>query len=273
MSISKELRDAIDRIDRTRGGLKVDMNFYIDDWCKELGWSDDSSIADHAREVQSEIRRHLKTSLNQLFFRRKKRLVGRKGKPNSKTASGSEVLTDIEEKMTPEARILLALMLVGAGYASYKLQQMHKQKQISTHSPLRDQLPVQPILWKLILVINVKHQNLLKRMEEKGLSLVNQDELMEATQYLWLGREQELKANTELTYWLNGDVVRESNSSEYDVHLVEMELPRNITELQPKVSFIDRRDAFDQVVKDGKVIRVTPRLPSEAFANTGVYEL
>lgn len=268
MSISKELRDAIDRIDKMHDREKADMKAYIGDWCQELGWSDDSSISKHAKTIEKELRSELETQLDKLFYTKIPRKIRR---AIYKSNSGGDALKNIENKMSVKTLVVVALALTSAGYVAHKLQQRQPLRTASLE-PSRSVLTPHNT-WKLVLVINAKHQDLLDRIKEEGLSSIDQEELMKATQYLWMGTEQDLKANTKLTQWLNGDVVRESNSSEYDVHLVEILLNKHEDGLHVGASQLQRLDAFKQVVKHHEIVRITKRLPSEAFANTGVYEL
>lgn len=154
-----------------------------------------------------------------------------------------------------------------------KRSQSEEPSQIGTIAPPRKAAPVVSNSWFLVLVVNVRHQELLEEIREQRTILPEQcDALYHATQFLRMGNLAEFKQSS-----LNERKIEEfANSqfhpSEYDVHFVSIELNHAESGFEAGVSQIDRLDAFERLPEILKRVSVSPRLPSRAYRQTGVYK-
>ncbi|RMG19606.1 MAG: hypothetical protein D6729_04765 [Deltaproteobacteria bacterium] len=125
-----------------------------------------------------------------------------------------------------------------------------------------------------MLVINAdRHKNVIDALRSGGVKALEGEQLYKATQSLWVGTEEEFR-DSKLAEWFREErAVAEESKSEYDVHLVRVDLPADDVGLHRDVNQVDRADAFRRIqsMKDVRVT-VSDRLPSDAYGTTGVYK-
>lgn len=249
-------------------------------WCEILGWapevadiamSMDRAHAAHmgriAIKFESEVRQH-KVSASKVargadLAKRAGALFndGLRADPRDYTDASDEAMS----KMEPRDYILIALAIAAAGYVVYRLTR-------------RPQRPVQappvtttaaPTRWVLVLVINAGRDGVIDALRSGGVAALEGDQLYQATQALWLGPEAEFRRSN-LSEWFS-EARAVAEPSEYDVHLVRVELSSDDPGLHRNANQMDRLDAFRRFQSMGFKATVSPRLPSDAYGTTDVY--
>lgn len=129
---------------------------------------------------------------------------------------------------------------------------------------------------KYILVLLIKsdrYQELIHSLENNSnnrrLQLEDSSKLYGATQGLWIGEKSKFDRTQINQKLINCSPV--SNTSEYDVHFVKIELDENDDRFYHNVNPMDRRDAFIELGKRSPQITVSDRLPCKAYENTEFY--
>ncbi len=127
--------------------------------------------------------------------------------------------------------------------------------------------------WVIVLVISARHEKLLRVLQDQKCITENEcDALYRSTQFLWMGTQLEF-ANSPLNPQIIKELASsEFNHSEYDVHFVRIELNRHESGFEQNASQLDRLDAFNELPMTSKSVRVSRRLPSSAYGQTGVYK-
>ena len=197
-----------------------------------------------------------------------------------------------DEKMYKVKIVLLvAFALTGAALLLYLLNQGQNkgQKQTSEqdqqgNAPLADQsqsgsgIAIDKGKYVLILVIDASKQAVLQSLRESKKIVPSEcQSLYEATKALLIVKKSDFDKNDELSDWFSEDrAVQENESSEYDVYLVKIELSQDVAGFGKNANSAARYDAFralSQVpAKLGQEIKISPRLPSAAYKNIGVYQ-
>ncbi|MFO0695416.1 MAG: hypothetical protein U0230_17770 [Polyangiales bacterium] len=168
-------------------------------------------------------------------------------------------------EMKAEDYLLIALTVAAAGYAIHRFAR--RPPESPSAPPV---LPVgEPSQRVLVLVINASRDGVIHALRSGGLAALEGDLLYQATQALWLGSEAEYR-NSNMSDWFSNDRAV-SEPSEYDVHLVRVELPSDDPGLHRNANQMDRLDAFRRFQSASLKATVSPRLPSEAYGTTEVY--
>ena len=120
----------------------------------------------------------------------------------------------------------------------------------------------------LVLVVNAGRESVIDAVRTGGVAALNGDQLYQATQALWLGKETDFELS--LGGWFNKERVV-SEPSEYDVYLIRVEMAGDDPGLHRNANQLDRLDAFRRFQSMGFKATVSPRLPSDAYGTTDVY--
>jgi len=132
-------------------------------------------------------------------------------------------------------------------------------------------------LWKktptnslvLIIVINANRESVINALRSGGMTALESNQLYEVTQALWLGSEVDFEKSS-LREWFNENrAVRET--SEYDVHLIRVDLSSDDPGLHRDANQLDRLDAFQRLRSTHTKTYVSPRLPSDAYGTNTIY--
>lgn len=168
-------------------------------------------------------------------------------------------------KMEAKDYLLIALAVAAAGYVIYRLA---RQPSESRGAPPARPAAV-PTRWVLVLVINAGRDGVIDALRSGGVAALEGDQLYQATQALWLGPEAEFRRSN-LSEWFS-EARAVAEPSEYDVHLVRVELSSDDPGLHRNANQMDRLDAFRRFQSMGFKATVSPRLPSDAYGTTDVY--
>ena len=167
--------------------------------------------------------------------------------------------------------VLIAFFLVAVGYALFRISRRDsEQGEQNSQIPGRRMPSKQKERWILVLVINADKTTVLQTIQNEGkLTPDLQSSLYRATQALWLGSETEFQTLS-FPKWFSSDS-QVDEYSEYDVHLAKVTLGENDSRFGPSVNQMDRMDAFEQLVKRGVQVELSPRVSSEAYALDEIY--
>lgn len=283
--LDRAVRDVGERVPiRERARDRTLLRSCVLAWCEILGWapevadiamSMDRAHAAHmgriAIKFESEVRQH-KVSASKVargadlakdLAKRAGAFIndGLRADPWDYTDASDEAMS----KMEPRDYILIALAIAAAGYVVYLLRS-------------RPQRPVEapPVTttaattrWVLVLVINAGRDGVIDALRSGGVAALKGDQLYQATQALWLGPEAEF-CGSNLSEWFS-EARAVAEPSEYDVHLVRVELSSDDPGLHHNANQMDRLDAFRRFQSMGFKATVSPRLPSDAYGTTDVY--
>jgi len=160
--------------------------------------------------------------------------------------------------------LLIALTVAAFGYVVYRLTRKPSRQEPLTASPV-----VEPARKVLVLVINARHERVIDALRAGGGSALQEDQLYEATQALWFGSVAEFERSG-LAQWF-GTERAVTEPSEYDVHLIRLDVAADDAGLHRNANQMDRLDAFRRFQATGFKATVSPRLPSDAYGTTDVY--
>ncbi len=182
----------------------------------------------------------------------------------SADADFGDVTDQAISKMQTRDYLLIALAVAAAGFVVYRLArgQRHGER---AHVPVA----VDTQRRILILVVNAGRHAVVDALRAGGGEALQGDQLYKATQALWVGSASEFE-RTGLEAWFGVDRAV-SEQSEYDVHLVRIDLAEDDPGLHRKVNPLDRLDAFRRFQARGFKATVSPRLPSDAYDTTDIY--
>lgn len=180
--------------------------------------------------------------------------------------------------------VLIGFVIVAVGYWLYIINRQEKQPQqptrrtetrpneyVSTSSSLLVQTPpVQRITKQfLVLVISALQIDFLNSiLAKKQISFSDGEQLYELTKYLWTGSETDFDKRISN---INSYSVSQGEESEYDIHLVYIELKLTDSGFNPTVNQLDRYDAFRKLSDLAVDFVISPRLQMEAYGNFEVY--
>ena len=172
--------------------------------------------------------------------------------------------------------VLLIVVLVGA--ALYLKKQQDEQSQLPTpresvsnrpSTPVEISLVQENTKQVLILVISASQVEFLESLKDKNPIDVSDAELLyQITRYLWLGSETEISQKIPD---INEYSVVKGSESEYNIYLVEIKLKQDDEGFKPNVNQLDRYDAFRKLADLAGEVKVSDRLPIEAYENLEVY--
>jgi hypothetical protein len=180
--------------------------------------------------------------------------------------------------------VIIAFVITAVGYWLYKINRQKEQTQqptrrpeprpneyVSTSSSLLVQTPpVQRITKQfLVLVISALQIDFLNSiLAKKQISFSDGEQLYELTKYLWTGSETDFEQRISN---INSYSVSQGEESEYDIHLVYIELKLTDSGFNPTVNQLDRYDAFRKLSDLVVDFKISPRLQMEAYGNFEVY--
>jgi hypothetical protein len=122
----------------------------------------------------------------------------------------------------------------------------------------------------LVLVINAQQEEILNSLSS-NLKVTADDceNLYRATKYLWMGTQAEF-SQSELKEWFDSPCeVQESEQSEYDVKLVQIDLEKSHPGFEQQA--INRLPAFRELPDNSRFLKISPRLSSKAYENPQLY--
>ncbi|MBD2415750.1 hypothetical protein FACHB389_25970 [Nostoc calcicola FACHB-389] len=192
-----------------------------------------------------------------------------------------------EYMMEVKIVLLVAFALAGAGLLLYLLKQgQNDRPKQKSELDQNENLPSTPaednsaaVQGKhiLILVIDARKETVLQSLRENKKIVQGESQaLYDATKALLTVKKSHFDQSTELTElkkWFSKDrAVPEAESSEYDIYLVKIELSQDVPGFGINVNAVERYNAFRNLPElvSGEV-EISPRLPSAAYKNIGVY--
>lgn len=279
LDLERALRDVEDRTQIWRRAR--DQRLFrssVQAWCDVLDWpaevadlalSLDRSHAAHlgrvAARVDAEVRDRKKSSSWAA------RLADRAKQAGAFVSDGLRAedadYMDAERamlKMDTRDYLLIALAVAAGGYVVYRLTRKPSRPEPLAASPV-----VEPARKVLVLVINAGRESLIDALRAGGGSALQRDQLYQATQALWLGSAAEFERSG-LAQWF-GTERAVTEPSEYDVHLIRLDMAADDAGLHRNANQMDRLDAFRRFQATGFKATVSPRLPSDAYGTTDVY--
>lgn len=233
----------------------------VEAWCEELDWPLE------AAHLGLELDRDQAAHLGRLAFAFDTAVKETKKRRSPPVNAGDYIRARDEAMSKMEAKdyLLIALAAAAAGYVIYRLA---RQPSESRNAPPARPAAV-PTRWVLVLVINAGRDGVIDALLSGGVAALEGDQLYQATQALWLGPEDEFR-RTNLSEWFS-EARAVPEPSEYDVHLVRVELSSDDPGLHRNANHMDRLDAFRRFQSMGFKATVSPRLPSDAYGTTDVY--
>lgn len=280
LDLERALRDVEDRTQIWRRAR--DQRLFrssVQAWCDVLDWpaevadlalSLDRSHAAHlgrvAARVDAEVRDRKKSSS------RAARLADRAKQAGAFVSDGlraedadyMDATDGAMLKMDTRDYLLIALAVAAGGYVVYRLTRKPSRPEPLAASPV-----VEPARKVLVLVINAGRESVIDALRAGGGSALQGDQLYQATQALWLGSAAEFERSG-LAQWF-GTERAVTGPSEYDVHLIRLDIAADDAGLHCNANQMDRLDAFRRFQATGFKASVSPRLPSDAYGTTDVY--
>lgn len=253
----------------------------VEAWCEAFDWPPE--VVTHGMALEREHAAHLGRALFQFesTVRARKKSTSKvawvadTGKSVGSLVSAGlrsdatdyiDASDEAMSKMEPRDYLLIALAVAAAGYVIYRLARprSHPTESRPAHTPA-----ARPDRWSLVLVVNAERSRVIGGLRDGGVVSLDGDQLYQATQALWFGPAADFEASS-LSSWF--DETREVvENSEYDVHLIKLELDGDDRGLRRNANQMDRLDAFRRVKAKGYKCVVSPRLPSDAYGTTDVY--
>lgn len=123
--------------------------------------------------------------------------------------------------------------------------------------------------WVLVLVINVRHETVLRALEAGATGDLAEDELYNAVQSRWFGSSREY-CGLRLTGWFSR-TANPANETEYDVRMARFDLDHDDPGFHRGASELEQVDAFRRLAASSAAVGLSPRLPPEAYGTTEVY--
>jgi hypothetical protein len=163
-------------------------------------------------------------------------------------------------KMEPKDYILIALAIAASGYVCNRLSQRPQRQSEAPPPPTTMAVPTR---WVLVLVINAGKERVIEALRSGGVAALHGDQLYQATLALWVGPETEF-LRSKLAEWFT-EACAVSEPSEYDVHLVRVEVSSDDPGLHRNANQMDRLDAFRRFQSRGVPSTLSPRLPADAY--------
>ncbi|MEA5530050.1 hypothetical protein VB638_10705 [Dolichospermum sp. UHCC 0684] len=182
--------------------------------------------------------------------------------------------------------VIIAFVITAVGYWLYIINRQKEQTQqpqqptrrpetrqneyvFTSPSPPVQTPPVQRIKQVLVLVISASQIDFLNSISAKRqISFSEGEQLYELTKYLWTGSEIDYQQRISN---INRYSVSQGEESEYDIHLVYIELKLTDSGFNPTVNQLDRYDAFRKLSDLAVDFKISPRLQMEAYGNFEVY--
>ena len=162
--------------------------------------------------------------------------------------------------------VLLGLVITGVGFI---IDQLNQKTRLTSDndSYLLDFSPT-TLPQKLILIVNALKKDCLEKIQNQGNKIQPEDcdKLYRATKFLWMGTKDELDNN-----FKNYDayIAQQDQESEYDVYLVQIDLPEMMEGFKQDANTLERIDAFRELIN--LPIKISPRLKVSIYENTNVY--
>ncbi|WP_052312614.1 hypothetical protein [Geminocystis herdmanii] len=164
--------------------------------------------------------------------------------------------------------VFLSLNITAFGLVIYKITESVSS---SNNDGYFLNLSSTPISQKLILIVNALKKDCLDKIKNQDNRILPEDteKLYRATSFLWMGIESEL--NEQFKNY--SDYIAETDQeSEYDIYIVEINLPEVKEGLKKDVDKLSRIDAFRELSDLPDLeIKISPRLKVSVYENTNVY--
>ncbi|TAE61515.1 MAG: hypothetical protein EAZ87_01565 [Nostocales cyanobacterium] len=180
--------------------------------------------------------------------------------------------------------VLIGFVIVAVGYWVYIINRQKEQAQQPTRRPeIRQneyvsnspspaiQTPSIERITKqfLVLVISASQIDFLNSiLEKRSIDFNDGENLYELTKYLWTGSEADYKT---IQSNISRYQVYSGQESEYDIHLVSIEIKQIDPGFKPNVNQLDRYDAFRKLSDLTVDFQISPRLQMEAYGDFAVY--
>lgn len=124
----------------------------------------------------------------------------------------------------------------------------------------------------LVLVISAEKPDFIESLRTKNNINVNDsEELYEMTKYLWLGSSHENEFTQKIDNIKAQYSVPNGKESEYDIHLLSINLKQPEHRFKKNTDQLDRYDAFRELSNLVVNFDISPRLQMEAYTNFEVY--
>lgn len=165
--------------------------------------------------------------------------------------------------------VFLGLIITGVAVVVDKLNKestsTSNQRRTRSTSVLSPKATIAP---QLILIVNASKKDCLDKIKNQGNKIQTEDcdKLYRATKFLWMGTKDELDNN-----FKNYDayIAQQDQESEYDVYLVQIDLPEMMEGFKQDANTLERIDAFRELIN--LPIKISPRLKVSIYENTNVY--
>lgn len=278
-NFTQALHDIMDVLKSKQNLNNEDLfRFAVEAWCEKLGWPEHAAHYgfDPGNVSQfvnlKDFHKHLSNAENQAgqplgFSRILRKLFDLL---DSSLQWLAEYCCEVHQRgkamSTVDATIylLIALAFAALGYAVYL--QVSKNK---LPNETRTRLNPATMQWVLVLVVNVGRDSVINAIRSGGIAALERDQLYNATQDLWVGTESDFKCSS-LAQWFSEDRTV-TEESEYDVHLIRIDIAGDDPGLHRGANQMDRLDAFRRFQKTGIKVMVSPRLPSKAYVTGDLY--
>jgi hypothetical protein len=166
--------------------------------------------------------------------------------------------------------VFLGLIITAVGFVVYLLNQQktltESQRSPRQRPPSDSYIPPAPIPQILILVVNALKKDCLDKIQNQDNKIQSEDceKLYRATSFLWMGDKSELNPKLKDCR----DYIAQQES-EYDVYLVEIELPKAKEGFKQDAGQLSRIDAFRELTD--LTVKISSRLKVSVYENTNVY--
>jgi hypothetical protein len=280
LDLERALRDVEDRTQILR--CARDQRLFrssVQAWCDVLDWP--TEVADLAlsldrlhevhlgrvaARIDAEVRDRKKSSSRAARIADRAKLAGAfvSDGLRAEDADYMDATKGAMLKMDTRDYLLIALAVAAGGYVAYRLTSKPSRQELRTASPV-----VEPARKVLVLVINAGRESVIDALRTGGGSALQRDQLYQATQALWLGSAAEFE-RSDLAQWF-GTERAVTEPSEYDVHLIRLDIAADDAGLHHNANQMDRLDAFRRLQVTGFKATVSLRLPSDAYGTTDVY--
>lgn len=251
----------------------------VEAWCEVMAWPHE--VADFAMSLERSHTRHLGrvAALVEGEVRARKKSSSRTAWCVDRAQRAGALVSDglrVEEgdymnatdgalwKMDSRDYLLIALALAASGYLVYRLTRSPTGHVGASARPIAESTRN-----VLVLVVNAGRDGIIEALRATGDSALLGDQLYQATQALWFGSAAEFDGSG-LAQWFGNDRTV-THPSEYDVHLIRIDIPADDAGLRRNANQMDRLDAFRRFQASGFKATVSPRLPSDAYGTTDVY--
>ncbi|KST67206.1 hypothetical protein [Mastigocoleus testarum] len=124
----------------------------------------------------------------------------------------------------------------------------------------------------LVLVIYADQSDFIESLRaKKNINVNDSEELYEMTKYLWLGSGNENEFTQKIDNIKAHYSVPKGKESEYDIHLISINLKQPECRFNKNIDQLDRYDAFRELSNLVVNFDISPRLQMEAYTKFEIY--